>query len=72
MLKVGLKPALSMGLLRSPYELSMAESRALASALALESAALCFSLSERSSVPPNATETMQRIVSAPRTRMIEN
>ena len=50
----------------------MAESSALASALALDSAALCFSLSERSSVPPNATETMQRIVSAPRTRMIEN
>jgi hypothetical protein len=58
--------------IRKPYELSMAKSSALARDLAFESAALCFSLSDRSSAPPDATETMQRIVSAPRTRVIEN
>ena len=51
----------------------MAESSALARALALERAALCFSPSERSSAfPSKSTETMQRIVSPPRTSVIEN
>ena len=51
----------------------MAELRALARAFALERAALCFSPSDRSSVmPPEATETMHRIVSLPRTIVIEN
>ena len=51
----------------------MAESSALARALALERAALCFSPSERSSAfPSKSTETMQRIVSPPWTSVIEN
>ena len=55
------------------HELSMAASRALARTLALERAALCFSASERSSgMLPKATETIHRIVSAPRTNVIEN
>jgi hypothetical protein len=66
------KPAYSAGHDFGRYELSIAESSALARALALERADLCLSSSVRSSVPPKATETMQHIVSPPRTSVIEN